>query len=56
VIAAIALSSYTAPANSLVSFHFIPANGAEIYYESAIRWEVATSNWDVWLCQLIAVS
>ncbi|SIO49377.1 hypothetical protein [Chitinophaga niabensis] len=46
VIAAIALSSYNAPTRSMVSFHFIPANGAEIYYESAIRWEEAAFSWE----------
>ena len=46
VIAAIALSSYTAPTTEMLSFHFIPSNGSEFYYESAIRWEVAASSWE----------
>lgn len=45
-VAAIALSSSTAPKTEMVSFHFIPANGSEFYYESAIRWEVAATHYE----------
>jgi hypothetical protein len=41
---AIVLSSYTAPKNDQISFHFIPANGSETTYENPIRWEVAYSS------------
>ncbi len=46
VAAAIALSANTAPKSELISFHFIPANGAEFYYENASQWELAASHYE----------
>jgi len=46
VVAAIALSSYTAPKTELISFHFIPSNGSEFYYENPARWELAASHYE----------
>lgn len=46
LVSAIVLSSFTAPASTIVSFHFIPPNGAEYLYEDASRWEVAASSFE----------
>lgn len=43
---AIALSSFTASKRDVISFHFIPPNGAEIYYEDPGCWEVSNFSWE----------
>lgn len=46
IASAIGLSSFTAPKKDMVSFHYIPANGTESYYESSVRWEVRASHFE----------
>lgn len=43
---AIALSSFTAPQKNIISFHFLPPDGAEIYYEDPDYWEVSNFSWE----------